>query len=196
MKGSDRQTRPSYAARWVVVTIAGYLFVGGALHFPGTLDDVGPEIGPLILGAVTGLLIGAAQLIALRRLLPRPWLWPLATAVGLAITHGMGDGVSTQTGYLPVALVGGVATGVLQAAVLRQPWWVVATAGAFVIGIAGGHALAFQIGFSSQFDDDMTSRYAILLGLTAVLYALFTAPLIAQIRPEKRLPILPSDGAA
>ncbi|MDP9321213.1 MAG: hypothetical protein M3P16_08980 [Chloroflexota bacterium] len=183
-------------AAWVGVTVAAFLLVGGALHFPGTLDDVGLEPGPLILGGLTGLLIGAAQLFALRGVLSRPWLWPGATAIGMAITHAMGDGVSTTTGYVPVAVVGGFATGVLQAAVLRRPLWAVATAGAFVIGIAGGYALAFAMGFNSIFSDDTNARYLILLGLTSVLYALFTAPLFAQIRPEERLPILASDGAA
>ena len=183
-------------ATWVAVSVAAFLLVGGALHFPGTLDDVGFEIGPLIFGGVTGLLIGAVQLAALRGMLARPWLWPVATAIGIAITHGLGDGVSTTTGYLPVAVVGGLATGALQAAVLRRPLWAVATACAFVLGIAGGHALAFALGFNSIFPDDATARAVIIVVLTAVLYALFTAPLVAQIRPEKRLSILASDGAA
>jgi len=181
---------------WIGVTVASVVVIGGVLHFPGTLDDVGFEVGPLILGGVTGLLIGAAQLLALRGSLARPWRWPVVTALGIAITHGMGDGVSTTTGYLPVAVVGGLATGALQAAVLRRPLWAVATACAFVVGIAGGYALAFALGFNSIFPDDAAARAAIIVGLTGVLYALFTAPVFAQIRPEKRLPILANDGAA
>jgi hypothetical protein len=65
-----------------------------------------------------------------------------------------------------------------------------------VLGIAGGHALAFGLGFNSIFPDDAAARAVIIVGLTAVLYAAFTAPLFAQIRPEKRLPILANDGAA
>ena len=174
----------SRVALWIGVTFAGVVVVGGALHFPGTLDGVGLEVGPLILGGVTGLLIGAAQLVALRGMLAQPWLWPVATAVGMAITHALGDGVTESTGYLPVAVVGGLATGVLQAAVLRRPLWVVATAAAFVIGIARGYALAFALGFNSIFSEDATARQVIVVGLTAVLYALFTAPVFAQIRPE------------
>lgn len=186
----------SRVVRWVAITGAAFVIVGGALHFPGTLDNVGLEPGPLIYGGIAGLFIGAAQVFGLRGVLSRPWLWPAATAIGMAITHGMGDGVSPEAGYLPVAVVGGVATGVLQAAVLGRPLWAVATAVAFVIGMVGGYALGYQLGFSSIFPEDTTPRHAIMLALTGALYALFTAPLFASFPRKYGLPILGSDGAA
>ena len=179
-------------ARWVVVSVPAYVIFGGLLHFPGSLDNVGLEPGPLVFGAVTGLLIGGTQLIALRGMLARPWQWPLATAAGMAITHEIGDGLSPDVGYLPVAIVGGIAVGILQAAVVRQPLWAVTTAAALTIGIFGGYTLAFAVGFNSIFDDDALARQAIMTGLSAVLYALFTAPIFARIRPESGLPILAS----
>lgn len=177
---------------WVVVTIPAYVIIGGILHFPGTLDDVGLEPGPFVLGAVTGGLIGGAQLLVLRGWLARPWLWPLATAAGMAITHGTGDGLSQDVGYLPVAIVGGLAVGILQAAVLREPLWAVATFAALTIGIFGGYTLAFGLGFNSIFDADAIARHAVITGLSAVLYAGCTAPLFARIRPKMGLPILAS----
>ena len=186
----------SSAVRWVVVTVVAYVVVGGILHFPGSLDDVGLEPGPLAFGAVTGLLIGGAQLFALRGLLAQPWLWPVATSAGMAITHGTGDGLSPAAGYLPVAIVAGIAVGVLQAAVLREPLWAPAAAAGLAIGIFGGYNLAYALGFNSIFDDDALARHAIMTGLSAILYALFTAPIFARIRPRNRVPILAGDGAA
>ncbi|MDQ6859381.1 MAG: hypothetical protein M3Z65_10330 [Chloroflexota bacterium] len=133
---------------------------------------------------MTGLLIGGAQMLVLRGTLAHPWLWPLATAAGMAVTHATGDGVSPATGYLPVAIVGGLAVGGLQAAVLREPLWAVATFVALVVGIFGGYTLAFALGFNSIFDTDATARQATIIGLTAVVYALLTAPLVARIRPK------------
>lgn len=91
---------------WAGLTVASFLVVGMFLHFPGSLDDVGLEPAPLIFGGLTGLLIGAAQLPALRGVLRSRWQWLLATAAGIAVTHAMGDGLSANSGYLPVALAG------------------------------------------------------------------------------------------
>ena len=175
---------------WIGLTVIGYALVGTILHFPGSLDDVGPEPGPLVFGAVTGLLIGAVQLPALRGSGPRVWLWPLATAAGIAVTHGLGDGLPSGAGYLPVAVGGGVALGVLQALVLRSPAWPVVTAIAFVVGIVGGHALAVELGFGSIFEEDTFPRHGIMAALTGAIYAAGTAPLFARFRRNSGLPIL------
>ncbi|HAF11164.1 MAG TPA: hypothetical protein DCK98_13930 [Chloroflexi bacterium] len=115
--------------------------------------------------------------------------------MGIAVTHALGDGRPPSSGYLPVALAGGLATGVLQAAVLRTPSWAVATTAAFVLGI-GGQAITRAAGFGSVFEEHWTLRHAIISGLAGALDALVTAPLIARIRPENGLPILGKDGAA
>jgi hypothetical protein len=166
---------------WISLTVAGFLLAGTLLHFPGSLDDDPWAPSAFVLGALTGLAIGGLQLLAIRQVLRRPWAWPVATGLGIAITHGLGDGVSAAVGYLPVALIGGIATGVLQAGALRTPLWAVATAAAFVVGIIGGHALAVELGFGSIFDEDVFPRHAIIAGLTGVLYALLTASLLPPI---------------
>jgi hypothetical protein len=178
---------------WISLTVAGFLLAGTLLHFPGSLDDDPWAPSAFVLGALTGLAIGGLQLLAIRQVLRRPWAWalrylllplwpsPLPPGLGIAITHGLGDGVSAAVGYLPVALIGGIATGVLQAGALRTPLWAVATAAAFVVGIIGGHALAVELGFGSIFDEDVFPRHAIIAGLTGVLYALLTAPLLPPI---------------
>lgn len=174
------------AVRWIAVTVPAYTIAGGGLHFPGSLDDVGPELGPLVFGSVTGVLIGCAQLFALQGVLAHPWLWPLATAAGMAITHGTGDGLSRDVGYLPVAIVGGIAVGMFQAAVLRRPVWAFATFAALAIGIFGGYTLGHALGFNSVFEDDAFARHATMTALSAVLYALFTAPIVARMAGDRR----------
>ena len=186
----------SRVSQWVAGTIAGFLIFGSALHFPGSLDNDPWAPSAFVLGALTGFLVGALQLFALRGALSRPWLWPIATAVGIAITHGLGDGMPTSAGYLSVAFGGGIATGVLQAMLVRQPWWAVAATSAFVVGIVGGWSIAVAAGVGSIFEEDWLPQHAIMSGLTGVLYAASTAPLFTRIRPENTLPILASDGAA
>lgn len=60
------------AVRWVAITVPAFVLLGGFLHFPGILGDAGWEPGGFgfVFGAVTGLLIGSAQLFVLRGLLP------------------------------------------------------------------------------------------------------------------------------
>lgn len=186
----------SGAGRWIAVTVLAYVVFAGALHFPGSLDDVGPEVGPLIFGAVTGLLIGGVQLIALRGRLAHRWRWPVATALGMAVTHGVGDGLSTEVGYLPVAIVAGLAVGGCQAVVVRRGTWAVATALALGVGIFGGQQLAYAMGFNSIFEQDVTARHVIMTVASAVLYALCTAPIFARMGPDPGLPILAGEAPA
>lgn len=104
----------------------------------------------------------------------------------MAITHEVGDGLSLAAGYLPIAIVAGVAVGALQAMVLRSPLWGLATASALFIGIFGGYTLAFALGYNSIFEQDATVRRVFMVALSALLYAAFTAPVFARIRLAER----------
>ena len=171
------------AIAWVGLTLVGFVVATG-VHFPGTLDNVGLQVGPMVFGAVTGLVIGALQLPALRRVARPLWLWPLATAVGIAVTHALGDGVSVVVGYLPVALGGGAVTGALQAAVLRSPIWALATTLGFVVGMVGGQALGVTLGLDKSPDDGLL-RQAIISAGTGAAYAALTLPLLMRtVRDE------------
>ena len=172
------------AAVWAGLTVAGFALFGIGLHFPGSLDDAGPEPGPVVFGAVTGRLIGALQLPALRGIARPLWAWPLATAAGIGITHGLGDGLSQQAGYLWVALIGGLATGAFQSAVLREPIWVPAVLLAFGVGILGGYQLAYAMGFSSIFDQDAFARHIAMSIAAGVAFAIATWPILERIRPS------------
>lgn len=160
---------------WFGVSSLGFV-LAALLHFPGTLDGVGLELGPFIIGGVTGLVIGSMQVGLLRDLGRLIWLWPLATAFGFAATHGIGDGVTTEVGYLPVALIGGAATGALQAALLRRPAWAFATTGAFLIGLLGAPPLATVLGTTELV------RQMVITGAVGVAYAALTVPLLKQAR--------------
>jgi hypothetical protein len=186
----------SGAGRWIAVTVPAYLLIAGGLHFPGSLDAVGPEVGPLVFGAVTGLLLGGAQLVAFRGRLAHRWRWPVATAVGMAIAHGVGDGLSPDAGYLPVAIVAGLGVGGCQAVVVRRASWAVATAVALGVGIFGGQQLAYAMGFNSIFEQDITARHVVMTAASAMLYALCTAPIFARIGPDPGLPILAAGAPA
>ena len=166
---------------WLGLTVLGFVLAAG-LHFPGTLDDVGFQPGGFEIGAVTGLVIGAIQLVVLRGVMRPLWLWPIVMAAGIAVTHGLGDGLSEDVGYLPVAVGGGLATGVLQAVALRQTWWAIATCAGFVIGIAGGAPLTAALGFQ-----DLT-RHVIMSAATGLAYAGLTAPLLLRKWAALRLP--------
>ena len=176
----------SRAIAWAGLTVIGFVLATG-LHFPGSLDDVGLEPGPFVLGAVTGLVIGALQLPALRRVARPLWLWPLVTAVGIAVTHALGDGVSLAVGYLPVALAGGAVTGALQAALLRSPIWALATTLAFVVGMVGGQALGVTLGLDKTSDDGLL-RQALISAGTGAAYAALTLPLLMRKWAYLKLP--------
>ncbi len=166
------------AVAWVGLTLIGFVLATG-LHFPGTLDNVGWEVGPMVLGAVTGIAIGALQLPVLRGLVRPLWLWPLATAAGIAVTHALGDGVSPGVGYVPVALIGGAATGALQAALLRSPLWAAATTLAFVVGIVGGRAIGVALGLRLADEDGLLGAAILSIG-TGAIYAALTVPLLIR----------------
>jgi hypothetical protein len=105
----------------------------------GPIDSIGAALaGGLIAGAV----IGAAQWLALRQLVP--WIWIAATSAGMAgglaagaalVDYGITRGNLVLMGAVTGALVGG-----LQALVLvrqRIPgaeWWAVANPAAWALG--------------------------------------------------------------
>jgi hypothetical protein len=117
---------------WPLAALIGFPTGGEVAHVVvGPVDSVGAALaGGLIAGAV----IGAAQWLAVRRLVPAPWI--AATSVGMAaglaagaalVDYGTGRGDLVVMGAATGALVGG-----LQALVLlrqRIPgavWWAVA----------------------------------------------------------------------
>lgn len=128
---NGRVERPRIWA-WPLAIVLGFP-IGGYLAnlIAGPVDSIGAALaGGLIAGAV----IGTAQWVALRRLVPPIWI--LATsagmAVGLTIGAGLVDYGITRVDLMLMGAVTGVVVGGLQAVLLRQQgiagavWWAVA----------------------------------------------------------------------
>ncbi len=118
---------------WPVAALAGFPIGGYVANvIAGPIDSVGAAIaGGLIAGAV----IGVAQWLASRQLVP--WLWVAATSVGMAVGLAVGAAVVDYgIGRGDLALMGGVTglgVGIGQALVFRRQrisgaaWWAVAS---------------------------------------------------------------------
>jgi hypothetical protein len=117
---------------WPLATLLGFPLGGLVANLAvGAIDSVGAAIaGGLIAGAV----VGAAQWVALRQVVP--WHWAVATSVGMSVGLAIGAaGVDYGIDRGELMLMGaltGLAVGGLQAVVLARRgiagawWWVVA----------------------------------------------------------------------
>ena len=105
---------------WPVAILVGFPIGGYAANLiVGKIDGVGPA---LIGGLIAGAIVGAAQWLALRPLVP--WLWVVATSIGLAagLTAGaalVDFGVS-RSDLVLMGAVTGLAVGGLQALLLAR----------------------------------------------------------------------------
>jgi hypothetical protein len=124
---------------WALAIILGFP-VGGyvANLIVGAVDSVGAALaGGLIAGAV----VGAAQWLALRRVVP--WIWVAATSIGMAAGLSLGAAlVDYGIGRVDLMLMGavtGACAGGLQAVVLARrrisgaTWWAVANPPAWAL---------------------------------------------------------------
>ncbi|QGN34449.1 hypothetical protein [Microlunatus sp. Gsoil 973] len=164
--------------------IGGYI----ANLIVGPIDSVGVALaGGLIAGAV----IGAAQWLALRRLMP--WLWIAATSIGMAAGLSLGAAlVDYGIGRLDLIVMGavnGVVVGGLQSVVLRRKriwgaaWWAVANPPAW--------ALAWLVSsyvISANIDERFTNFGASGCLLFALLTGLLLELLFRRTEAETRRP--------
>jgi hypothetical protein len=125
-------TRRDFWLRWLPTFIS--FIAGGALAtaVSGRLDSLPAAVTG---GALAGVVIGGAQWLVLRRLLPGAVWWIAATAVGQAVGLAVGAplvGYGTEPRDLALqGAVTGLAIGALQALVLRRGaanglWWALA----------------------------------------------------------------------
>ena len=114
---------------WPVAILVGFPIGGYVANIiVGKIDSVGPA---LLGGLIAGAIIGAAQWLALRSIVP--WLWLVATSAGMAagLTAGaalVDYGISRGDLAL-MGAVTGLAVGALQAFLLARRgsgalWWV------------------------------------------------------------------------
>ena len=149
--GSARSTGTDLIL-WALVSTAGFTLVGAALHFPpfgGETFDGGAAAFGALLGAISGVLVGALQRPLLRRLVPGARGWVLATTIGFAAMHAIGDGVPSSVAT--VTLTGGAVLGAMQWAILRRffsraAWWIPATLSSLFIGSTLGLGAAWSLG--------------------------------------------------
>jgi hypothetical protein len=114
---------------WPLAVILGFPIGGGIANLTvGAVDSVGAALaGGLIAGAV----VGAAQWLALRRVVS--WMWIAATAIGMSVGLALGAGiVDYGIGRGDLMLMGavtGAVVGALQAVELTRQhisgavWW-------------------------------------------------------------------------
>lgn len=163
---------------WPVAIILGFPIAGYIANLTiGAVDSVGAALaGGLIAGAV----VGAAQWVALRRVVP--WIWIAATSVGMAAGLALGAAVvdyGVDRGDLMLmGSVTGLAVGGLQAVVLARQgisgavWWVVANPPAW--------ALAWLVS-SYVITKNIDERFTNFGASGCLLYAVLTGVLLEMM---------------
>jgi hypothetical protein len=170
---------------WPLAALIGFP-IGGEIAnvVVGPVDSVAAALaGGLIAGAV----IGAAQWLALRRLVP--WIWIAATSIGMAIglavgaalvDYGISRGNLVVMGAVTGALVGG-----LQALVLAQQhiagavWWALANPPAWALGW-----LVTSYVITKNVEEQFTNFGASGTLLFALLTSLLLAVLLRRAEPN------------
>jgi hypothetical protein len=161
---------------WPLAALIGFP-IGGEIAnvVAGPVDSVGAAVaGGLIAGAV----IGAAQWLALRRLVP--WIWIAVTSIGMAlglavgaalVDYGISRGNLVVMGAVTGSLVGG-----LQALVLARrrisgaAWWAVANPPAWALGwIVTSYVITKNV--EEQFTNFGASGTLLFALLTSLLLA-------------------------
>ena len=159
---------------WPLAVLVGFP-IGGLIAnvIVGPVDSVGPAIaGGLIAGAV----IGAAQWLAIRRLVT--WIWIAATSVGMAAGLTIGAAIvdyEISRGDLVVmGAVTGLGVGVLQALVLARQrisgaaWWAVANPPAWALAwLVSSYVLSSNV--EEQFTNFGASGAIVFAVLTGLL---------------------------
>jgi hypothetical protein len=160
---------------WPLAVILGFPIAGYIANLTvGAVDSIGAALaGGLIAGAVAG----AAQWLALRRLVP--WVWIAATSLGMAAGLTLGAAlVDYGIGRVDLMLMGavtGAAVGVLQAVVLARQgisgaaWWALVNPPAW--------ALAWLVS-SYVITKNIDERFTNFGASGCLLYALLTGVLL------------------
>jgi hypothetical protein len=114
---------------WPVAILIGFPIGGWVANvIAGKIDSLGPA---LVGGLIAGVIIGAAQWLALRPLVP--WVWLVATSVGMAagltagaalVDYGISRGDLALMGALTGLGVGGLQAFLLARRGSGALWWV------------------------------------------------------------------------
>jgi len=172
---------------WVVTSVAAYVLVGLAFHFPSGFPPNNGEnfnAPALIVGAFqggfAGLVIGSLQALLLRQYFKGVRWWIIASLLGLSVTHAIGDALSDSIALPVVQIAGGVLLGATQWFVLKSQGlnavvWTLASAVAWFVGLTLGLAVTKQIGAGWQIGH-------IIAGLvTGITVATVTGALLVRL---------------
>lgn len=177
---SGTLSRPRIWA-WVLASLLGFPIGGWVANvIVGPIDSVGAALaGGLLAGAV----IGAAQWLALRNLVP--WIWIAATSLGMAAGLAVGavvvDYGIDRTDLLIMGALTGVGVGGLQALVLarqhvsRATWWAVVNPVAW--------ALAWLV-TSYVISANVEEQFAVFGASGAIVFGVLTWLLLAVLFRE------------
>ena len=129
--------------RWLIATLMAWLLgiIAAIVLSYAIVSPILHKDTNLIVGLVLGSTVGLLQMISVRPVLyltPR-WMWGATVGMGIpfiiavAVDEVMlGGALTSETMLVPVALTGGVLTGLIQAPVLglhtpRSKWWTLAS---------------------------------------------------------------------
>jgi hypothetical protein len=168
---------------WPVAILVGFPIGGYAANIiVGKIDSVGAA---LLGGLIAGAIIGAAQWLALRSIVP--WVWVVATSVGMASGLTVGAAlVDYGISRADLALMGavtGLAVGGLQAFLLARRgsgalWWVVVNPPAW--------ALAWFV-TTFVITKNVKEHFAVFGASGALVFALLTWLVLTFLfRPNER----------
>ncbi|MGH3345678.1 MAG: hypothetical protein ACRDO4_01735 [Nocardioides sp.] len=176
---------------WPIAILLGFP-VGGLIAnlTVGAVDSIGAALaGGLIAGAV----VGAAQWLALRRVVP--WIWIAATSIGMAagLTPGAAL-VDYGIGRVDLILMGavtGLVVGGLQALVLARQgisgaaWWAVANPPAWALAwLVSSYVISANI--DERFTNFGASGCVVYALLTGVLLEVMFRRTVARSHPPTR----------
>lgn len=158
-----------------------WLFALTFLAFPPAGLLARAVVGPvdsvtagLVGGAIVGLVVGAAQWLALRTVVSAWWIaaTTAAVGVGLAVTAGLGLVSTDRSDLLAIGLVTGVLVGAAQALVLPARLRV-----AWGAAVAVLWPLAWQV--TALVGVDLTQGWAVFGASGALVYSASLAGLLA-----------------
>ncbi len=170
--------RPRRASRVIgrwLISFAGYPLGGYAAYLlTGRVDSPGPAIAG---GLLTGAILGAIQAWAMGQASPRPRVWIVATALGMAAGEAAGAELvdyQTELASLVVqGVVGGAVVGIAQAVVLIPRLGALAFAWPFFL--SGTFAIGWAVTTAAGIDVDQ--QFTIFGSSGALVAALLTAAL-------------------
>ena len=168
---------------WPIAIIVGIPIGGYAANMVvGKVDSVGPA---LVGGLIAGAIIGAAQWLALRSIVP--WLWLVATSVGMAagltagaalVDYGISRGDLALMGAVTGLTVGGLQAFLLARCGSGARWWVVVNPPAW--------ALAWFV-TTFVITKNVKEHFAVFGASGALVFALLTWLVLTFLfRPNER----------